>query len=150
VHYGARPCGTAVCVVLGGVANLVLDPATGAELGRFTKGAEPLGPYPFGVLTVERPEGGLQDVLVDRRTGAPVRIPYEVRGMITGAAGLVLLSRPLRAGVEFAAFDLTTGRWHEVGALTGFYSQCAANRSYLICADSHLAVHVFKQRSPLS
>jgi hypothetical protein len=149
MHYGARPCGPVVCVVLGGVANLVLDPATGAERGRFADRAEPLGPYPFGVLTVERPEGGLRDVLVDRRTGAPVRTPYELRGMITGDSGVVLLSRPLRAGVEFAAFDLAAGRWHEVGVLAGFYGQCGANRSYLVCVDSHLAVHVFRQTRPI-
>jgi hypothetical protein len=148
VRYGARPCGAAVCVVLGGVANLVLDPATGAELGRFADGAVPLGTHPYGVLTTERPEGGPRDVLVDRRTGAPVRGAYELRGMIIGDTGVALLSRPLRGGVEFASFDLTAGRWRDVGTLPGFYGRCSANRAYLLCVDSHLAVHVFRQTRP--
>src|SRR4029079_19483937 len=108
-----------------------------------------LGAHPYGVLTMERPEGGPQDVLVDSRTGAPVRGSYELRGMITGAVGVALLSRPLRGGVEFASFDLAAGRWRGVGSLNGFYSQCAANRRYLLCVDSHLAVHVYRQTRPV-
>jgi len=148
VRYGVRPCGGAACVVLGEVTNLVLDPATGAELGRFSDGAVPLGTHPYGVLITERPEGGTRDTLVDRRTGAPVRGAYELRGMIIGEAGVALLSRPLRGGVEFASFDLTAGRWRDVGSLTGFYGRCSANRRYLLCVDSHLAVHVFRQTNP--
>jgi hypothetical protein len=149
VRYGGHPCGAALCVVLGGVTNLVLDPTTGAELGRFAGGAVPLGANPFGVLTVERPEGGPKDILVDRRTGVAVRGAYELRGMIAGDDRVALLSRPLRGGVEFASFDLAAGRWGEVGSLTGFYGQCSANRSYLLCVDSHLAVHVFRLTSPV-
>jgi hypothetical protein len=149
VRYGASSCGPAICVVLGGVANLVLDPASGAEVGRFLDGAVPLGPHPFGLLTIERPEGGRRDVIVDRRTGAAVRPDLDVRGFVvgsgTGAGGqTVVLSRRLSGGTEFVAFDPNVGRWTSMARLPGLYGPCAANRAYLLCVDSHLTAHVFR------
>jgi hypothetical protein len=145
VSYGARPCGRSICVVLGGEANLVLDPGTGAERARFVGGAVPLGDHPFGVVALDRPEGGARQVLVDRRSGRPVRAEFELRGAVGGTDGVALLSRALRGGVEFAVFDPATGRWHELGPITGLYGRCAANAGYLLCVDSHLAVHVFRR-----